>query len=103
VSGATDNRFYREKSVARDDGGPAYPVEGLRADGKGGLRLLDGMTLRDAFAMNAPLTIEHAATACGAPIGRLEYWTKDRREALFKLLAAMRYEWADAMLAERAK
>jgi len=78
MSTAVDNRFYREKAAARDDGGPAFPIPGLQADAS-----FNGMTLRDHFAglaMQALIAATHA-TADDTP--------------------TLAYEIADAMLEAR--
>jgi hypothetical protein len=59
-----------------------------------------GMTLRDWFAGQAPITIRDAVTSCS---GRMFIDVPADRAFLFKVLSTLRYEYADAMLAERAK
>jgi hypothetical protein len=68
--------------MSKDNGGPAFPSES-------GRRYFHGMTLRDYFAAKAmpALLLEMHQTGM-API---------------KGIAAVAYEMADAMLAERAK
>jgi hypothetical protein len=82
------------------DGGPAYPSEYS-------LRTNQGMTLRDWFAGKAPaqeiesmipVTVGECAKFIGMDAADYiggEYWQE--------VLAKARYQWADAMLAERAK
>jgi hypothetical protein len=75
-----------------NDGGPAFPTtQELNANGdvvRGGS---DGMSLRDFFAANAP------------PMPQM--WRQVRHDFRSEVEAHARwsYEYADAMLAERAK
>jgi len=64
-----------------------------------------GLTMRDAFAMNAPLTLEHLADACFARDIRFELqrmW-QDLDSDLFHRHAELCYKWADAMMLAREK
>ena len=78
------------------DGGPAFPaVDNWRVG--------SGMSLRDYFAADAPITVWDAQTALNKgtmPIGSLP--SRERKE-VFEMLAKMRFEYADAMVAERAE
>ncbi len=81
---------------AANDGGPAYPS----VDERHAMKYF-GMSLRDHFASNAPITMADAYAACALspsddPISIREY-----RDALMGALARLRYEYADAMLAAR--
>lgn len=75
---------------------PAFPMGNPEQGG------YDGMTLRDYFAGQAPVTLLDAAIACGwhgleaAEMHRDEY-----RATLWAVMALMRYEYADAMLSSR--
>jgi hypothetical protein len=71
---------------ARDDGGPAFPW------GEHGAHL-GGMTLRDYFA----------AKAMQAMIAKSNGQDKTGGKAGVPLISEYAYEFADAMLAERAK
>lgn len=72
----------------KDDGGPAFPVTYKQC------------ISRDYFAATAPVTVQDAIDVSGY---------KDRdclkhdadRNVVFAVLTTMRYEYADAMLAER--
>lgn len=68
------------------EGGRAFPA--LFGDGSWPS---DGMTLRDYFAAHCPITMEEAD----------DYHMHE--DGLISFYAAMRYEYADAMIAERAK
>ena len=87
-------------SEKRNDGGPAFPYEGIeeRADGALGPRIIKvfypGMSLRDKFADSAiklfPLTEEN--------VYELKAGTGDPRH---DLVAGFCYDLADAMLEAR--
>lgn len=81
----------------RDDGGPAFPVIGA----PGAPEDYPGMSLRDYFAAHASFTYENAAQVAGygnrLPENAME------RDVVISVLALMNYEYADAMLKERAK
>lgn len=68
--------------MAKNDGGPAFPVPGVR----------DGMSLRDWFAGQALAGIHAALQASNWP-----------KEAWHRYAATCAYMAADAMLAEREK
>ncbi|PJN96852.1 hypothetical protein CNY89_00135 [Amaricoccus sp. HAR-UPW-R2A-40] len=79
-------------------GGAAFPCEG----GEGsGLYPDPGMSMRDWFAGNAPVTAENVTYAMGSTIWDLS--SESGRAAFFAVMALLRYEYADAMLAERQK
>lgn len=63
-------------------------------------RLAPGLGLRDYLAARAPITIEDARASCD---GYLNFLEPRDRSFLLRALAGLRYEYADAMLAERAK
>lgn len=81
---------------------PAFPTIGSVAYNSD-WQTEDGMTLRDWFAGKAPVTLFDAAIACGwsgleaANMGQDSY-----RATLWAVMTLMRYEYADAMLAERS-
>lgn len=59
------------------------------------------VTLRDHFAVKAPIDFNVVCRAWGGDDPNL---LEDKtRAAFFAVWALLRYEWADAMLAERAK
>ena len=83
------------------DGGSAFPIPAGGKDGYGNPTNQPryGMTMRDYFANSAPVDWSMAQQAAGlgvtvSPTDRLTLWAA---------MAIMRYEYADAMLAERAK
>lgn len=97
------------------DGGPAFPgVDWTRPQvqttvGPYGQplesfavpSLAPGMSLRDWLAAQAPVGVPEAISVMG---GGLVDWGKESdRAALFAVLALLRFEWADAMLAVRSK
>jgi hypothetical protein len=90
---------------AKDDGGPAFPLH--TDDGRGYEVKHLGMSLRDYFAAHAPAkeiedlmpsSVKEAAEFLGKTIDEYKYG-----EDYYKAIARRRYEWADAMLAERQK
>lgn len=58
-----------------------------------------GMTLRDYFAAHAPVTFAEALAACTGTMPALS--DTDTRDFAWKVLASLRYEYADAMLLAR--
>lgn len=76
-----------------NDGGTAFPFPG------GTFSLAQpGMSLRDWFAGQAPITFGDAAVA----YGRMPNFNQgDERAAFFAVWTRLRYEHADAMLAAR--
>lgn len=61
-----------------------------------------GMTLRDWFAGQAPVTLFDAAVSCGWDSLEAANMPKDEyRTTLWAVMTLMRYEYADAMLAAR--
>ena len=75
---------------AVDTGGPAFPFAFTDE-----ARVSDGMTLRDYFAANAPITISDAIQLFKND-GVFEFTFGD----VAKKLAGMRVSYADAMLKE---
>lgn len=60
--------------------------------------------LRDEFAISAPVTMLEAALSCGwSSLEEAEIQKDGNRLTVFAVLAVMRYEYADAMLAQRAE
>jgi hypothetical protein len=74
-------------------GGPAFPIPGLHEDSD-----FNGMTLRDFFAAHVSIDHGHVTDILIAR-GHLEATADD----IAKVEAALRYNKADAMLAERSK
>lgn len=89
------------------DGGPAFPGFGevftTDASGRTGPQSLWGMdgstglSLRDYFAAHAPIDWHNARAA----FDRQPY--NDDRAEFYALWVRLRYEWADAMLAQRER
>ena len=78
-----------------DTNPPAFP-RSYQADGH------NGMSLRDWFAGQAPVTLFDAAVACGwSAIDAADMPRDDYRATLWAVMTLMRYEYADAMLAAR--
>lgn len=95
--------------MTHNNGGPAFPASSA---------FFKGMTLRDYFAVKAPLSQECIGSIAYQIVGRkAPEWTefmetnKDARIAYqweklkyeMELDAALRFMWADAMLAAREK
>ena len=83
------------------DGGPAFPLYCVPGD----LMNASGMSLRDYLAARAPTDeIQEiggtSAKECAVYLGIENY---EFPKHYLMLLAKARYQWADAMLAERAK
>lgn len=85
-----------------NDGGPAFPVPEW-SDAHGNIAPQEyGMTLRAYFAAHAPVTLQDARYVCGYG-GYAEGWSDGERATTAAVLALMRVEYADALLAELAK
>ena len=88
------------------DGGPAFPFTVIKeSDGRTGAPIncdvFTGMTLRDYFAADAPISLTQAiAIEYQAALPGLN---EAERANVFETLARIRYEYADAMLKERSK
>jgi hypothetical protein len=85
-----------------DDGGPAFPVYGLKdANDRVVCFPQSGMSLREYFMAHAPITVADAVRCCGwrGPPD----WNDANRATVMSVLALMRREYADAMMAERNK
>jgi hypothetical protein len=80
----------------RETGGPAFPTDEFMDDGK--IKHTPGMTLRDYFATNAM-----QALIAKAPLRFFADQDADERSAMEKSFAVGAYEYADAIIAERAK
>lgn len=86
---------------ARKDGGPAFARPAAWFNGTTMSRSQDGMTLRDYFAAKAPITVDDAMVAAGADSSCIGTLPRAKRIEVLEVLAAMRLEYADAMLAAR--
>ena len=58
-----------------------------------------GLTVRDYFAAHAPITLQDAIKTCGYPDGHY-IGDDDERRTVFVMMAMLRTEYADAMIAE---
>lgn len=74
----------------RETGGPAFPTDTEQQIGSGTWHF-EGMTLREYFAAHCPITWTEAQ----------EYNCSNTDEMIF--FTSIRYEYADAMISERAK
>ena len=86
----------------KDDGGPAFPQTGEESN------FLQGMSLRDYFAAHCPSDICDVLHFVDAGKVLSRPWPKNgsiEEQSAFNLEveSKMRYAYADAMLAERAK
>ena len=100
--------------MAKTDGGPAFPLQTTVASGIGGTidldrryRLQHGMTLRDYFAAHCPSDLAHVGINYDAEELAGKKPPADAFREYFewnnRVEAALRYAYADAMLAERNK
>lgn len=88
-----------------NDGGPAFPSV-LYSHERAENWSTDGMSLRDWFATQCPLTMPEAwqvwTNRSDFPFHRT-ISSAEERQPFFEYFALLRFEYADAMLAERAK
>ena len=77
------------------DGGPAFPISDMGVHG------CYGMTLRDWFAGQAPITIANACSCLGYEDVFTAMNVASQRSNVMKTLASLRFSYADAMLAAR--
>ena len=102
-----DNQGFLKQAII-DAGGTAYPMpDPLTAMPNNQNELMffaTGMTLLDAFAKDAPITLSDAFVAYNAanPPKQNED-NSPTYGVIYALLAEMRYSYAEAMLAERVK
>jgi hypothetical protein len=95
--------------MSKDTGGAAFPViDGIEKDFRGRLapEYTAGMTLRDYFAAKAPAAPEGwVSTQLSVDKSRNPHNDdyRPRRRSELEIRAAYAYQWADALLAERAK
>lgn len=85
----------------KDNGGSAFPVPTDMSNGEAFYLATPGMTLRDWFAGQAPITFADAAMVCGYSDIFVVMATTSRRLEVFRTMVAMRFEYADAMLEAR--
>lgn len=85
--------------MAKEDGGPAFPVQELNGDGSPATLVL-GMSLRDYFATHSPFGINQALDVMHG-VGNRE--AAAEVSAISKILAELNYKYADAMLEERLR
>lgn len=84
-----------------NDGGPAFPQTDLSAYGMGPNEDGNsGMSLRDWFAGQAPVTMGDAARVCGWP-PEFNLTQDSDRAAFWAVMAMLRFEYADAMIVAR--
>lgn len=62
----------------------------------------DGIPLRDVLALTCPMHMGDAALILGCHNDLTAMRDPERRAELMRAMAALRYEYADAMLAARA-
>ena len=74
-----------------NDGGPAFPSPGYPGDANYTLPL-EGMSLRDWLAANAPISLADAMQYCRETRKQFDY------EQVFKTLCQMQLVYADTML-----
>ena len=95
---------------AQNDGGPAFPFDEKNGDGTH-YHSHAGMSLRDHFATHAPVSITDAflslnlhvnAPTVEAGLARALINESDTQLVMLAL-SNLRYEYADAMLAQRSK
>ena len=80
-----------------NDGGPAFPTENAMRTGPSSCRY-EGMTMRDYIAIHASIEVSH--------VNDMFYLQNGRKPSLvesFKMLAELRWKYADAMLKARGQ
>jgi hypothetical protein len=81
---------------------PAFPS--VCMNDPGNPASVSGMSLRDWFAGQAPVTLFDAAMACGwSSLDAADMAQDSHRVVLWAVMTLMRYEYADAMLATRGE
>lgn len=86
-----------------NDGGPAFPNPATYHPNGQIEYGTFGMSLLDYYAARCPLTLEESAHIYGAGIHGILREGGTHQRAFFAMDAEMRYEWAETMLAARAK
>lgn len=94
--------------MAKNDGGPAFPGQRYGSDGMPSCDAEDGMSLRDYFAIHGPQPMrddvlrvierQRLANPHNEP-----YANKVKRQSEEEIVCALRYQFADAMLAARGQ
>ena len=85
--------------MSKNDGGQAFPIPGCSLP-NGEMQWPEGgMSRREYFAAHAPITFEDAVNL----IETADPNTDKERAIIMAILCLMRFEYADAMLAERNK
>jgi len=85
-----------------DDGGSAFPQ--TTSESFGGDMSVDvtgGMSIRDAFAADAPVTFEMACFSIGKTTVSLRLHVPEERKAMWEAMSILRFEYADAMILAR--
>ena len=93
--------------MEKNDGGPAFPTSPNGVDPTWAAARTGGMTLRDYFMAHAPAqeiadVVPADIRGCAQYLG-IEPSAYKAPVHYFQVLAKIRGEWADAMLAEREK
>jgi hypothetical protein len=81
-----------------NDGGPVFPTTEAHGFNQGE----PGITARDYFAAKAPISVADALIACAVDTGSIGTLPRAQRVTVLAVLAEMRLEYADAMIAARA-
>ena len=91
-------------STPTNDGGPVFPQDIVirHPNGESAVLRHIGMTLREYFANDCPLTPADFAPVYGMPLAEILRDT-DHAKAFWVFYAEKRFAYADAMLAEREK
>ena len=80
-----------------EQGGAAFPIS--HSDKPGAYEAECGMSLREYYMAHAPISMEDAMQAAQC----YPSMSKDQRPNMWKAMAELRAEYADAMLAARGK
>lgn len=88
------------------NGGPAFPGQPLGADGLPVDEAATGMSLRDWYATHCPITVQEAwggwCSEKSYPFDS-KFQLQRERVGFWPWFSMLRFEYADAMLAEREK
>ena len=104
VGRKTANEIARLQDIVRENYTPPPPgcappmIAGFLPEGQ--LVAISGMTLRDWFAGQAPVTREDVLRFIGWPEEKTLH-NKDDSNVFWMAMSLMRYEYADAMMKER--
>ena len=84
-----------------DNGGQAFPSHPMLYS-SADQHEAQGMTLRDWFAGQAPVTMEDAVLVCGwVDLRDASLSTDSNRATTWAVMSMLRYEYADAMIEAR--